>query len=135
MNEEKTLTQTQTGVKENESQVQKELQKEVFTPDFDVFSDDQAFYLEGDLPGVTEKTLEITLEKNVLVISGKTEQVTQEGYTPRYGEYHVGDYERKFSINSDVDIDNIEAVLKNGVLKLTLPKKQPEQKKITVKAV
>jgi len=50
------------------------------------------------------------------------------------GSYDVGDYERAFTISDEVDRDRIEAVVKNGVLKLTLHKApQAEVRKITVR--
>ena len=57
-----------------------------------------------------------------------------EGYRPLYTEYRDGTYERKFVISDQVDGDNVDAVLKNGVLRLTLPKAaQSPARKISVK--
>jgi HSP20 family molecular chaperone IbpA len=56
-----------------------------------------------------------------------------EGYDLAYAEYRVGDYQRSFSLSSQVDQEHIEATLKDGVLRLCLPKAGPTTKKIAVK--
>jgi HSP20 family protein len=51
-----------------------------------------------------------------------------------YAEYEDGDFMRRFRLSSQIDHDKIEAQLKEGVLRLVLPKTRPEQRKINVKA-
>ncbi len=81
-----------------------------------------------------EKHVDITVEKNILTIKGHMDEEKTEGFTPVFSEYGTGDYYRSFSLSDEVDKDKIEAKIKNGVLTLTLPKKAPETKTITVKA-
>jgi len=83
---------------------------------------------------VDEKHVDITVEKNILTIKGHMDEEKTEGFTPVFSEYGTGDYYRSFSLSDEVDKDKIEAKIKNGVLTLTLPKKAPETKTITVKA-
>ena len=90
----------------------------------------------GDVPGADEKTVDITLEKNVLTIYAYPPVETVENYSLTYGEYGVGDFERKFSVPQDIDHDKIEAKVKNGVLTLHLPKAGPAKaRKIEVRSV
>ena len=87
------------------------------------------------MPGVDEKSIDITLEKSVLTLLGRVEQETHEGYCAAYVEYEAGDYERAFTLSDEIDRDRIEASVKNGVLRLTLPKAEPVKlRKINVKS-
>ena len=86
------------------------------------------------MPGVDEHSVDITLEKNVLTIQGLVEPVYPADYSITYAEYEDGDYQRKFTLTNQVDQDKIEATLREGVLRLKLPKIVPTQRKISVKA-
>jgi HSP20 family protein len=86
------------------------------------------------MPGVDENSVDITLEQNVLTINGYVAPVEPEGYRLAYAEYRVGDYQRRFTISDQTDRDKIEAMMKDGVLRLHLPKMEPTARKIAVKA-
>jgi HSP20 family molecular chaperone IbpA len=93
-----------------------------------------AIVLLADIPGVDERHLDITLEKGVLTIHGSVEPERYRDYELAYAEYSIGDYRRSFTISDEIDHDNIEARVKNGVLQLILPKAKPLlPKKIKVK--
>ncbi len=96
--------------------------RRVFKPDVDIIELKDETVLTADLPGVDEHSLDITLDKNVLTIKGAVEQKIPAGYRLAYGEYEVGDYERAFTLSDEVDKDRIQASVKNGVLRLVLPK-------------
>jgi HSP20 family molecular chaperone IbpA len=102
----------------------------VFVPKVDIIETDESMLLIGDFPGVDDEGMNITLEKNVLTIRGNVQFEIPKGYTLAYAEYEVGDFERVFLIGEEVDRDHIQASLKNGTLRLTLPKAQqvPTQK-------
>jgi HSP20 family molecular chaperone IbpA len=109
--------------------------RRVFSPFTDIYENDDEITLLVDLPGVEEKDIDITLEKDVLTINASVEPVDMEGYSLAYAEYGVGDFHRKFRLTKMVDQDNIDAVLKDGVLTLTLSKaKYAKTKKIEIKA-
>jgi len=109
----------------------------VYLPQVDIYSASDDIVILADMPGVAEKDIDITLEKDVLTINGYIHTVDgPEGYELVHGEYGVGDYQRSFTLPDEVDRDNIEASLSNGVLRVTLPKAPEAQtRKITVKAV
>jgi len=87
------------------------------------------------MPGVDEKSVDINLEKNILSIYGKVDLSTPDDVRLVYSEYGIGDYQRSFTLSGEIDKDKIKATLKNGVLKLILPKAEPlKAKKITVEA-
>lgn len=96
--------------------------RRVFKPDVDITEQKEDTVLTADLPGVDDKSLDITLEKNVITIRGRVEPEIPAGYRLAYGEYEVGDYERAFTLSDEVDKDRIQATIKNGVLRLVLPK-------------
>jgi HSP20 family protein len=88
-----------------------------------------------DLPGADPASLEVTLEKRMLTISARVTSSVSEGYAPAYSEFQDGTYERRFIFSDRMDGEHIDAALKDGVLRLTVPK-APESgaKKIAVSA-
>jgi HSP20 family molecular chaperone IbpA len=106
-----------------------------FVPRADIYETEEAMYVVADMPGVSEDSLDITLEKGVLTLQGAVEPEAPEGYSLAYAEYRVGDYVRRFSLSDEIDQEAIEATLKDGVLRLTLPKiTEARTRKIAVKA-
>lgn len=109
--------------------------RRVFIPNVDIYEEGETVYLLADMPGVDEESIDITLEKNVLTINGYVDDEQMEGYGLAYGEYRVGDYERTFALSDEVDRNKIEASVRDGVLKLTLPKaEEAKARKITVRS-
>jgi HSP20 family protein len=107
----------------------------VFIPRVDICETKDAIVLLADMPGVDEKSVDITLEKNVLTLAGRVAPVAFDGYRAAYAEYEAGDYERAFTLSDEIDRDRIEASVRNGVLRLTLPKAEPVKlRKISVKS-
>lgn len=107
----------------------------VFVPQADVYESQEKIFVIADMPGVNEESIDIVLEKNVLTIEGKTNPVEIEGMKLAHCEVPSGNYRRVFMLSEEVDQDAIEATIKNGVLKLTLPKpEKAKARKITVVA-
>ena len=106
-----------------------------FVPRADIYELDDHIVVIVDVPGAGEDSIDITLEKNVLSISAFVEPVELEGYSLSLAEYEVGDYQRSFRISDEIDRENIDATVKDGVLRLYLPKANEAQaRKISVKA-
>ena len=109
--------------------------RKIYVPQVDILETDQALLLMSDMPGVDENGVDLTVEKNILKIRGAIASGIPAGYKLSYEEYGVGDYERSFTLPNEIDRDGIQATMKDGVLKLTLPKvKQAAAKKVTVVA-
>ena len=87
-----------------------------------MYETEEAIFVLAEMPGVAEDGVSITLERNVLTVSGSTRAGVPEGYRTRYREYWDGDYERRFALANTVDRDGIEASMKHGALTLKLPK-------------
>jgi HSP20 family molecular chaperone IbpA len=97
-------------------------QRPVYRPAVDIVDAPTEMVVFADVPGVDENHLDITLDKNVLTIHGTVQPPAYEGHTPFQTEYGIGDFERTFTLSDDVSRDGIEASVKDGVLRLTLPK-------------
>lgn len=106
----------------------------IFVPAVDIYETREAMVIVADMPGVDENNVEVNLEKNVLTIYGHVEPTAPAGHTLAYAEYALGDYQRAFTISNAIDWEGISGVIKEGVLKLTLPKAGPAKAtKIAVK--
>lgn len=104
-------------------------------PRIHLFDSGQAFVVKADLPGVTDKDLQISLNQDVLTLSGERKPDAPEGYAVHRQERAPARFSRSFTLPSKVDPEKTSAVLKNGVLTLTLAKAPEAQpRKITVNA-
>jgi HSP20 family protein len=107
-----------------------------WAPAVDIFENEQELVVKADLPDVDPKALDIRVENNLLTIRGerKFEKKTNEGSYLRV-ERSYGSFARSFSLANTVNSDAIKADYQNGVLSLTLPKREeakPKQIKVTV---
>jgi HSP20 family molecular chaperone IbpA len=106
-----------------------------FVPRVDIYETDEAITVIADMPGVDENSVDVTLESKELTINGCVEPEMPEGYDLAYAEYQVGDYQRAFTLSDEIDSDGIEASVKDGVLRLHLPKiTEARKRKIDIKA-
>jgi HSP20 family molecular chaperone IbpA len=109
-------------------------ERKVYTPAVDIMERKDDIVVIADMPGADEQSVDITLEKNVLTIYGKVETDMPEKHTLHLSEYGIGDYQRVFTLTDEVDRDNIQASVKNGVLRIVLPKAATvKTRKIAVK--
>ncbi len=109
--------------------------RRVYSPAVDIIERGDDIMVIADMAGVDEKSVDVTLEKNVLTIYGRVEPEIPEGHELLDSEYGVGDYQRTFSLSDEVDRDRIRASVKDGVLKLVLPKAEAAKaRKIEVHA-
>ena len=106
----------------------------VFTPVVDIFETDKELTLLADMPGVKVEDLRIDLNENVLSLSGDVKPPGGEKESEVWMEYRTGKYLREFRLSDVIDQAKIDAVLKDGVLRLSLPKVEAvKPRKITVK--
>lgn len=104
-----------------------------FVPVTDIFETSEQIIVIAEVPGSDADSVDITLDRNVLRFhaKNKTNQPSQQ-YSLIHKEYRVGHYEQSLTLNTDVDHERIQATIKNGILKITLPKTVPQTKTITV---
>ena len=109
----------------------------VSVPAVDVRETENGWQMEVDLPGLTEKDVEVKLENNLLSISSRNEQKKEEkknGYLLR--ERRESSFCRSFVLPDEVDREKIEAAFSNGVLSLSftkVPAAQPKTIEVKVK--
>ena len=101
-------------------------------PRVDVKETKTAYVMEMDLPGMTEKDVEINLKDRVLSISSleeanKEERKTEDGVEYLIRERRSTCFSRRFSLPEDIDAEKVEADFKNGVLTVNIPRKPESQ--------
>ena len=109
-----------------------------WSPAVDIYETENELVLKADLPDVDLKDIDVRVENQTLTIAGERKfekQDTTKGY--HRIERNYGTFVRSFSVPSTFDAEHITADFKNGVLSVTLPKKEaakPRQVKVEVKA-
>lgn len=132
MSEGKTLKTCETSSCETTEATQRE---QLRRPRVRVVENQESYVLLADMPGVDDGNAEVTFEKNVLNIRGVATPFEKQGFEKVYSETSRDVFERSFTIPEDIDRENVEATLKNGVLTLTIPKaKEALPTKVVVKA-
>lgn len=91
-------------------------------PPVDVFEDESGITLLADLPGVSRERLGVRVDGDSLLIEGTVEVSGPKDMDIVYGEAQVPAYRREFTLSRELDASRIEAQLKDGVLRLTIPK-------------
>lgn len=105
----------------------------MFVPAVDIYESENELTLLADMPGVPIDNVDIDLNDDQLTIKGTAATEEQTG-TSLLREYSVGDYYRQFTVSSAIDREKIAASMKDGVLRLVLPKAEAAKpRKIEVK--
>jgi HSP20 family protein len=109
-----------------------------WAPAVDIYETPNELVVKADLPDVNEKDIDVRVENNLLTIRGERKfekSVSEENYLRVERTY--GAFSRSFSLPNTVNSEAIGAEYKNGVLTVTLPKREeskPRQVKVTVNA-
>jgi len=107
----------------------------VFVPAVDIFEDDTAITLLADIPGAKAEDFRVDLHDNILTLDAEIVPPEGKDEIVILREYETGRYFRQFTVSQVIDQSKIDASLKDGVLRLTLPKVAPAvPRKIAVKA-
>jgi len=107
-----------------------------FVPKVNTREDENAYYIEVELPGVKKEDVEIKVDGNILTVSGERkvkEEVKEEDYYKIESSY--GTFSRSFTLPEKVDVSNIKAEAQDGIIEITIPKLNIEtgSKKIEIK--
>jgi len=100
---------------------------QIFQPNLDIVEHENGFHLYMDMPGVSKEDLSIKLEKDSLSVEGKIKGNAESSSNSIYQEYKVGNYARTLKLSPDIDHNEINANLEDGILTLSLLK-APETK-------
>ena len=134
MTEELRKTDTQKQEIVEEDQAERTRETRLFVPRVDIYESKDDINLIADIPGADQDSIEITLEKNILTIEARVVTEKPVDFSLTYAEYGIGDFKRKFTLSNEIDKDRINAVVKDGVLSLKMPKAGPAKaQKIEVK--
>jgi HSP20 family protein len=107
---------------------------QAITPRVDVLEDDTGITVIADMPGVSKDSLEIKVENDALLIEGAVSAATPQAMEATYAEVRIPRYRRSFTLSRELDTGRIEAQLKDGVLRLRIPKhEQARPQRISVK--
>ncbi len=104
-----------------------DLEQRSVQPAVDVFEDESGITLLADMPGVAKERLELKVDGDSLLIEGDAQPQTPEGLEPLWAEVQVARYRRHFTLSRELDTSRIEANLKDGVLRLRIPKQAHAQ--------
>lgn len=117
---------------------------ETWKPRVDVAETDAAFLIRAEMPGIDPDTIDVTIEQDVLSITGTRSFATEEegtgeteeagnGMTYRRREILEGTFVRKVRLHAEVDVEAVTATSSNGILEITVPKQPAEMpRKVTV---
>jgi HSP20 family protein len=94
----------------------------VFVPNADIYETKDALTVILEMPGVEKNNVDVRVEDDVLRVTGQLDLSKYKGLAPLYTEYNIGNYARNFRLSNKFDQNKIAAELKDGVLRLTLPK-------------
>jgi HSP20 family protein len=102
-------------------------------PRFSFEDTGSALVIRADVPGLSEKDLALTLEGSTLTVKGERSDVSPEGHSVHRKERRAYKFSRSFSLPTPVDVEKPQAVLKHGVLTVTLHKaKEAQPRQISV---
>lgn len=93
-----------------------------FTPVCDIIESDEEFIIKLDLPGLSKKEINIALKEHVLTVKGERAEELDESEVFRRQERSTGVFSRSFALPENVNTAETEALFRNGVLKITMPK-------------
>lgn len=103
------------------------------TPRTNLYEDEDNFEVRAEVPGFRKGDLKVKVQGNYLEISGSRNDDAPEDYKAHRAERGPNTFLRNFTLPADVNTGKVEAILKNGILYLTLPKSEAAKtKKVTI---
>lgn len=111
-----------------------DLTKVSFQPKVTISENEKSFSVNAELPGVNKEDIHVDLEENSLTLSG-VKKIEKEVKKDNYHlvESSFGDFSRTFYLPDNINKDKIEAKYEDGILKLSIPKKEKEKIVNTIK--
>jgi HSP20 family protein len=127
--------QTQSSSAVRDSAAREQPQQRAVVPPVDVFENDASITLLADLPGVQREQLHIRVDGDTLVLEATAQTGGPENMELVYGEAQCPAYRRQFTLSRELDTGRIEAQLRDGVLRLSIPKSEAARpRRIEVRA-
>jgi HSP20 family protein len=105
----------------------------LFVPEVDIAENQEGVTLMADLPGVRKESLDVDYREGVLTLTGRVDSPPN-NHRLVYQEYEVGGFQRRFTVGERIDMNKVQASLKDGVLTLFLPRAEEHKpRKIEIK--
>ncbi len=105
------------------------------TPAIDIIEREDHYLMLADLPGASEDSIDVTVNRDILTITAEARMEPVEGMNEDYSEFGSCRYSRTFRVLDDIDRDNIKAQYRAGVLSLRIPKAEHlKTKRIAIEA-
>jgi len=103
--------------------------EEALLPAVDIHEENDAVHILADMPGVTRDSLVIEVDNGVLSLEGEVAIAMPEGLSPLYAEVRAQRYARRFTLSHEIDSEAIMASIDNGVVHLTLPRRDTHRRR------
>jgi HSP20 family molecular chaperone IbpA len=107
----------------------------VLRPPVDISEDAEGITMLADLPGVDRERLNLHIENDALIVEGDARIDMPEGMEALYADVRATHYRRSFALSSELATDEIQASIKDGILRVRIPKRaEVRPRKIEVRA-
>lgn len=116
------MDRTKEIAKQDEKNIEKTRELYEAMPAVDIYENEDEILVHADMPGVVKENISVDIDNGTLSISGVRQLKTEGPAT--YEEFSDVEYVRSFSVPQTIDVEKVEAELKNGVLRLHLPKSE-----------
>lgn len=116
------MDRSQEIVKQEEKNIEKTKELYEATPAVDIYENEDEILIYADMPGVVKDDISVDIDNGTLSISGVRKLSVNGSVT--YEEFSDVEYVRNFSVPQTIDVEKVEAELKDGVLRLHLPKSE-----------
>ena len=108
--------------KREENRIEKTREIVEVIPAVDIYENENEILLHADMPGVVKEDVSVNIDNGTLSLSG-IRKLKTEG-SSSWEEFSDVEYARRFSVPQSIDVERVEAELRNGVLRLHLPKSE-----------
>jgi len=100
-----------------------------YYPHIDIYDDEKNIYVDAEIPGVKKDNIKITLQDNILIITGEKKKETEEKNNKNFyrSERVYGSFTRSFNLPDDINPDSVDAKFNNGILNIQISKSQPKK--------
>src|SRR5579871_365818 len=105
------------------AQPREHVSSRVWSPNVDVYEDAERIVIKADLPGMKQSDIDIEMNGDTLTIRGERkfeEETKRDNYVRIERQY--GAFQRSFTIGIPIDLEQVRATYRNGILELTIPK-------------
>lgn len=98
-----------------------------YWPEVNIYSNDKEYMVVAKVPGIDKNEVSISLKDNSLKINGEKKSAENDNANYHLKERRTGKFERNFILDEKVDVEKINAEMKNGLLLIKIPKKPETQ--------